>query len=134
MAIDRRSDSHRGGVFGWLAFFLKHAAKNQVHGSLRVSGGMSNEPVILVQSGNPALNVSGCVAVGVLVGNLSDAQRKAAPMSATNSSASAKGAVEAAFVAGAVAIARRYLVSITLSGNRQGFASAQTSHSEATLK
>jgi hypothetical protein len=56
MAVDRRSDSHRSGngdaadsgipgVFGWLAFFLKHAAKNQVHGTLRVGGSMNDKPV-----------------------------------------------------------------------------------------
>ena len=28
------ADNGIPGVFGWLAFFLKHAAKNQVHGSL----------------------------------------------------------------------------------------------------
>jgi hypothetical protein len=28
------ADNGIPSVFGWLAFFLKHAAKNQVHGSL----------------------------------------------------------------------------------------------------
>ena len=64
MAVDRRSDVHRNGcgdaadsgipgVFGRLVIFLKRAAKNQVHGSLRVGGGVNDEPVIFFQSGNP---------------------------------------------------------------------------------
>jgi SNF2 family DNA or RNA helicase len=59
-AVDRRSDIHRNGcgdaadsgipgVFGRLLLFLKRAAKNQVHGSLRVGGGMNDEAVILFQ-------------------------------------------------------------------------------------
>ncbi len=58
MAVDRRSDIHCNGcgdaadsgipgVFGCLALFLKRAAENQVHGSLRVGGGMNDEAVTL---------------------------------------------------------------------------------------
>jgi len=51
MTGDRRNGIHRNGcgdaadgrtlgVFGRLALLLKPAAENEVHGSLRVSGGM----------------------------------------------------------------------------------------------
>ena len=86
-AADRRSDFHRNGcgdsadsgvpgVFGRLLLFLKCAAKNQVHGSLRVGGGMNDEAVILFQIFNPVLDVYGGVAVNVLVSNASDSAKK----------------------------------------------------------
>lgn len=51
MAVDRRSDIHRNGcgdaadsgipgVFSCLVPFLKRAAENHIHGSLRVDGGI----------------------------------------------------------------------------------------------
>ncbi|MFZ0305982.1 MAG: hypothetical protein WAL75_25070 [Terracidiphilus sp.] len=58
MAVDRRSDIHCNGcgeaadsgipgVFGCLVHFLKRAAENQVHGSLRDGGGMNDEAVLI---------------------------------------------------------------------------------------
>ena len=87
MTVDRRSDIHRKGcgdaavsgipgVFGCLLLFLKRAAENQVHGSLRVGGCMNDEPVILFQRGDPVLDVSSGVAVGVLVGDAYDSEKK----------------------------------------------------------
>jgi hypothetical protein len=86
-AVARRSDIHHNGcgdaadsgilrVFGRLLLFLKRAAKNQVHGSLRVGGGMNDEAVILFQLFNSVLDVCGGVAVGVLIGNTSDSAKK----------------------------------------------------------
>ncbi len=40
MAVDRRSDIHCNGfpgVFGCFVLYLKRAAENRVHGSLRVA-------------------------------------------------------------------------------------------------
>ena len=58
MAVGRRSDIHRNGygeaadsgipgVFGCLLIFLKRAAKNLVHSSQLVGGGMNDEGVVL---------------------------------------------------------------------------------------
>jgi hypothetical protein len=42
------ADNGIPGVFGWLSFFLKHAAKNQVHGSLtRLRPGTKNVEIAL---------------------------------------------------------------------------------------
>jgi hypothetical protein len=95
MAADRRSDVHRNGcgdtagsgipgLFGRLVLFLKRAAENKVHGSLRVGRCTNDEPVVLFQLGNPVLDVSGRVAVGVLVSNPCDGAKKGC--SATRSS------------------------------------------------
>jgi len=84
-AVDLRSDIHRNGcgdaadsgipgVFGRLLLFLKRAAKNQVHGSLRVGGGMNDEAVIFFQLFDPVLDVCGGIAVGVLVSNASESK------------------------------------------------------------
>ncbi len=80
MAVNCRSDIDRNGcgdaadsgipgVFGCLVLFLKRAAENQVYGSLRVGGGMNDEPVSSSSFFNPVLDVCGGVAVGVFVGN-----------------------------------------------------------------
>jgi hypothetical protein len=87
MAVDGRKNSHRNGcgdvagsdlpgVFGRLALFLKGVAEDAIDRSLSVGGGMNDEPVIFFQLGNPILDVSGGVAVGVLVGNSSDRAKK----------------------------------------------------------
>lgn len=121
MAIDRRSDiqcngcgdaaeSGIPGLFGCLVLFLKRAAKNQVHGSLRVRGGMNNEAVILFQLFNPILDVCGGVAVSVLVGNASDSAKESGSHLCDQflfavkliSETVAKGTIQAAFVAGAM--------------------------------
>src|SRR5947207_10714469 len=70
------ADSGIPGVFGCLLLFFKRAAENQVHGSLRVGGGMNDEPVIFLKRGNPVLNVSSGIAVGALVGDPSDGAKK----------------------------------------------------------
>ena len=121
MAVVRRSDIYRNGcgddaysgfpgVFGCLVLFLKRAAENQVHGSLRVGGDMNDEAVILFQLFNPVLNVRGGVAVGVLVGNTGDSAKESCAHLGNQfflavkliSETVAKGAIEAAFVPGAV--------------------------------
>jgi hypothetical protein len=66
------ADSGIPVVFARLLLFLKRAAENQVHSSLRVGSGINDKPVILFQLLNPVLNVCGGVAVGVVVGNSRD--------------------------------------------------------------
>jgi hypothetical protein len=119
MAVACRRNSHRNGcgdaavsgipgVFGHLVLFFKSAAENQVHGPLRVSGCMNDEAVILFQLFNPVLEVSGRVAVGVLVGNASDGAKKGRAHLGYQflfavkliPEAVAKGAIETALVAG----------------------------------
>jgi len=121
MAVDRRSDIHRNGcgdaadsgipgVFGCLLLFLKRAAEDQVHGSLRVGGCMNDEPVILFQRGDPVLDVGSGVAVGVLVGDAYDSAKKGRAHLGYQflfavkliSEAVAKDAMQTALVAGAV--------------------------------
>ena len=71
---------------------------------------MNDKRVILFQPGNPVLDISGGVAVGVLVGNTSDSAKKGRAHLGNQfflavklvSEAVAKDTVEAAFVAGAV--------------------------------
>src|SRR5258708_32288205 len=104
------ADSGIPGVFSRLILFLKRVAENQVHGSLRVGGGMNDEAVILFQLFNPVLDVCGGVAVGVLIGDASDSAKKGCAhlryqfLFAVKliSEAVAKGAIETALVAGAV--------------------------------
>jgi hypothetical protein len=53
MAVDRWNDIHHSGIpdiFGRLVLFLKRAAKNMAHGSLRVGDGMNDEAVIRPQA------------------------------------------------------------------------------------
>ena len=100
------ADSGISGVFGCL--LLKRAAKNQVHGSLRVGGSMNDEAVILFKLFNPVLDVCGGAAVGVLGSNASDSAKKGCAhlryqfLFAVKliSEAVAKGAIETALVAG----------------------------------
>ena len=63
-----------GGVFPCL--FRKRGAEDGIHGFLCVGGGMNDEAVILLQLGNPVLDIGGGVAVGVRVGNLRDGREK----------------------------------------------------------
>ena len=97
-----------GGVF--LCLFRKRGAEDGIHGFLCVGGGMNDEAVILFQLGNPVLDVGGGVAVGVLVGNARDGAEKGRAHLGYQflfavkliSEVVAKGAIQAAFVAGAV--------------------------------
>jgi hypothetical protein len=50
------------------------------HGSLRIGGCMNDEPVVLFQLSNPVLDVSGRVAVSMLVSNSSDSGDKPRPL------------------------------------------------------
>jgi hypothetical protein len=121
MAVGGRRNSHRTGcgdaadsgipgVFCCLVLFFKRAAENQIHRSLRVGGGMNDEPVIFFQLGNPILDVSGRVAVDALVSDASNGAKKGRAhlryqfLFAVKliSEAVAKGAIEAALVAGAM--------------------------------
>ena len=83
MAVGRRSDIYRNGcgdaadsgipdIFGRLLLFFKRAAEDAINRSLCVGGCMNDKAVVLFQLGNPVLNVSGRVAVGVFVGNSRD--------------------------------------------------------------
>ena len=47
-------------------------AEDQIDGLLRVRCGLNDQAVILLQLGNPVLEVSGGVAVGVFVGDTSN--------------------------------------------------------------
>ena len=51
-------------------------AKNAVSGALCVSGCMDDKAVVRFQLGNPVLDVSGGVAVGVLVGDARDGAKE----------------------------------------------------------
>ncbi len=94
------------------SFFLfrKRGAEDGVHGSLSVGGGVNHEAVIFFQLGNPVLDVGGSVAVGVVVGNLGDGAKEGCAHLGYQfflaveviSEAVAKGAIQAAFVTGAV--------------------------------
>ena len=104
------ADSGIPGVFGCLLLFFKRAAENQVHGSLRVGGCMNDKPVIFFQRGNPVLDVSSGVAVGVLVGDAYDSAKKGRAHLGYQflfavkliSEAVAKDAMQTVLVAGAV--------------------------------
>src|ERR1700684_16628 len=98
------------GVFGCLLLIPQHANENQGHRSLRVGGCMNDEPVILFQRGDPVLDVSSGVAVGVLVGDACDSAKKGSAHLGYQflfavkliSAAGAKDAMQTALVAGAV--------------------------------
>ena len=51
------------------AFALEGCAEDQINGLLRVRCGLDDQAVILLQLGNPVLEISGGVAVGVFVGD-----------------------------------------------------------------
>jgi len=100
----------RGDVGAVFFLFRKRGAENGVHGSLSIGGGMDDEAVILFQLGNPVLDIGGGVTVGVFVGNLRDGAKKGCAHLGYQfflavqviSETVAKGAIQAAFVAGAV--------------------------------
>ena len=108
MAVDRQSGIP--GVFVYLILFLKRASENQVNGSLRISGGMNNEPIVLFQLCNPILNVCSGIAVGVLVGDTGDCAKEGCAHLGNQfffavkliSEVVAKGAIQATFVPGAM--------------------------------
>jgi len=52
------ADSGILSVFGCLLLFLKRAAENQFHGSLRIGGGMKDEAVIFFQLWQPNSGVA----------------------------------------------------------------------------
>lgn len=64
------------GIIARLVLFLKCAAEDAIHSSLRVGGCVNDEPVILLQLCNPVLDVCGGVAVGILGSNASDGTKK----------------------------------------------------------
>lgn len=121
MTADCRKDIHCNGredaaysgilgVFARLLLVLKRAAENQVYGSLRIGGDMNDEPAVLFQLFNPVLNVCGGVAICVLIGDTCDSAKESCTHLGNQfflavkliSKTVAKGAIQAAFVPGAV--------------------------------
>jgi hypothetical protein len=71
--IPSGSDRKRPGfLFRCLLLFFKCVAEDTINRSLGVGGCLNDKAVVLFQFGNPVLNVSGRVAVGMFVGNSCD--------------------------------------------------------------
>src|SRR5579863_4426625 len=91
-------------------FTFKTGPEDRIDCLLRVAGGMNDQPVIVLKLGNPLLDVSGGVAVGVLVGDACDSAKEGRAHLGYQflftvklvAETIAEGAIEAAFMSGRV--------------------------------
>ena len=91
-------------------FFLEGAAKNGVHSFLCVSDDVNDEAVVLLQLGDPVLDVGAGVATGVFVGDARDGREEGRADFGNQlffvvklvCEAVAKGAIQKVFMSGAV--------------------------------